>query len=122
MGKHSNIILYNKKTNLILGCAHNISQEKSSVRELWGGIEYSYPPPQNKIDILNDSFGGFASLIYGLDEPELIASTISKKYQRQGNLPCLYFLQNFEKSVDKYLIRGIIVFSSQRLRVLKFKY
>ncbi|MBR1977038.1 NFACT family protein [bacterium] len=80
MGKHSNIILYNKKTNLILGCAHNISQEKSSVRELWGGIKYSYPPPQNKIDILNDSFGGFASLIYGLDEPELIANAISKKY------------------------------------------
>ncbi len=80
MGKHSNIILYNQKTNVILGCAHNISQEKSSVRELWGGIEYSYPPKQNKIDILHDSFGGFASLIYGLSELDEITSAISQKY------------------------------------------
>lgn len=80
MGKHSNIILYNQKTGLILGCAHNISQEKSSVRELWGGIKYSYPPKQNKIDILNDSFGGFASSIYGLETLDDIARAISQKY------------------------------------------
>ncbi|MBQ3102430.1 NFACT family protein [bacterium] len=80
MGKHSNIILYNQKTNVILGCAHNISQEKSAVRELWGGIEYSYPPKQDKIDILNDSFGGFAGLIYGLSEIGDITNAISKKY------------------------------------------
>lgn len=80
MGKHSNIILYNQKTGIILGCAHNISQEKSSVRELWGGIKYSYPPAQNKIDILCDSFGGFASLIYGLNGLDDITSSISGKY------------------------------------------
>ena len=44
MGKHSNVILYNAKTHIIIGCAHNISPEKSSLRELYGGIPYIYPP------------------------------------------------------------------------------
>lgn len=53
MGKHSNIILYNYDTNIIIGCAHNIGAEKSSVREMAGTLPYVYPPKQNKIDILN---------------------------------------------------------------------
>lgn len=48
MGKHSNIILYNADTNVILGCAHNVGSDKSSVREVIGGLPYVYPPKQNK--------------------------------------------------------------------------
>ena len=33
MGKHSNVILYNYDTNVILGCMHNIGAEKSRERE-----------------------------------------------------------------------------------------
>ncbi len=51
MGKYSNIVLYNYETNVILGCAHNVSSEKSRERELAGGLPYTYPPKQNKIDI-----------------------------------------------------------------------
>lgn len=51
MGKYSNIILYNYETNVILGCAHNVSSEKSRERELAGGLPYIYPPGQNKLDI-----------------------------------------------------------------------
>ena len=47
MGKHSNIILYNADTNIIIGCAHNIGAEKSRKREIYGGIPYVYPPQQN---------------------------------------------------------------------------
>lgn len=46
MGKHSNVVLYNYDTNIILGCAHNIGAEKSRARELYGGIPYIYPPKQ----------------------------------------------------------------------------
>ena len=53
MGKHSNVILYNDDTNVILGCAHNVGAEKSQVREMAGTLPYTYPPKQNKIDILN---------------------------------------------------------------------
>lgn len=69
MGKHSNIILYNCDTNVILGCAHNIGAEKSRNRELAGTLPYIYPPRQSKCDILdyygdvfdlNESFLGFS--------------------------------------------------------------
>lgn len=56
MGKHSNAVLYNSDTNVIIGCAHNIGSEKSSVREMAGTLPYVYPPRQNKIDIM--SFNG----------------------------------------------------------------
>ena len=44
MGKHSNVILYNHDTNIILGCAHNVGAEKSREREMAGGLPYTYPP------------------------------------------------------------------------------
>ena len=74
MGKHSNIILYDKNTGIIIGCAHNVGEEKSRYRELQGGLKYMYPPksaglskeleeefknlPQEKINeyLITDSF------------------------------------------------------------------
>ena len=53
MGKHSNIILYNTDTGIILGCAHNVGSEKSREREVAGTLPYIYPPKQNKLDIKN---------------------------------------------------------------------
>ena len=47
MGKHSNVILYNHDTNVIIGCAHNVGAEKSRQREMAGGLPYVYPPRQN---------------------------------------------------------------------------
>ena len=44
MGKHSNVILYDKESSLIIGCAHNVGAEKSRYRELQGGLKYIYPP------------------------------------------------------------------------------
>ena len=59
MGKYSNIILYNKKTGLIIGSCHNVSPDKSSIREIYGGIKYIMPPKQNKLDILKTSYSTF---------------------------------------------------------------
>lgn len=44
MGKHSNVILYDRETKFIIGCAHNVGPEKSRYRELQGGLLYKYPP------------------------------------------------------------------------------
>lgn len=44
MGKHSNVILYDRETKVIIGCAHNVGPEKSRYRELQGGVTYIYPP------------------------------------------------------------------------------
>lgn len=43
MGKHSNVVLYNFDTNVIIGCAHNVGAEKSREREMMGGLPYAYP-------------------------------------------------------------------------------
>lgn len=67
MGKHSNIILYNANTKIITGSIHNISQDKSSVREIYGGINYIYPPKQNKLDILNISYAVFDEIAKDFD-------------------------------------------------------
>ena len=48
MGKHSNVILYNYDTNIILGCAHNVGSEKSREREMAGGLPYVYPSGRPK--------------------------------------------------------------------------
>ena len=53
MGKHSNIVLYNYDTNIIIGCAHNVGAEKSREREMSGTLPYTYPPRQHKRDIVN---------------------------------------------------------------------
>ena len=58
MGKHSNIILYDRDTSIIIGCAHNVGSEKSRYRELQGGLKYIYPPVhtiQNNITCLYKS-------------------------------------------------------------------
>lgn len=44
MGKHSNVILYDRETSIIIGCAHNVGPEKSRYREIQGGLKYIYPP------------------------------------------------------------------------------
>ena len=82
MGKHSNIALYNSKTGMIYGCAHNVGSEKSRDREMRGNVPYVYPPKQNKRDFLsyngqinfdtlaNDFFGfskPFAQMCKGID-------------------------------------------------------
>ncbi len=59
MGKYSNIILYNYDTNVIIGCAHNVSSEKSRERELCGMLPYIYPPKQKKKNLLKVSFQEF---------------------------------------------------------------
>ena len=47
MGKHSNIILYDRESSIIIGCAHNVGSEKSRYRELQGGFKYILPPQSN---------------------------------------------------------------------------
>ncbi len=63
MGKHSNIVLYNYDTNVIIGCAHNVGAEKSKDRELAGLLPYIYPPKQKKKDLLKTNFEKFYLLI-----------------------------------------------------------
>ncbi len=50
MGKHSNIILLNLKTNTIIDSIVHVNYEISSYRQVLPGKVYSEPPKQNKIN------------------------------------------------------------------------
>ncbi len=76
MGKYSNVILYNYDTNVIIGCAHNVSSEKSRERELYGMLPYVYPVKQKKKNILKTDFNTFKENVDNDD----IASSIASKY------------------------------------------
>lgn len=69
MGKHSNIILYNYETNIIQGCTHFVSHEKSRERELAGGYPYIYPPKQAKFNLSQISKEDFLQLAKIMDAP-----------------------------------------------------
>lgn len=74
MGKHSNVILYNCETSIIIGCAHNIGEEKSKDRELAGGLRYIYPLQKDKKNLLKTSFEDFYSDFRGEILPEVLNS------------------------------------------------
>lgn len=77
MGKYSNVVLYNYDTNVIIGCAHNVSSEKSRERELCGMLPYIYPPKQKKKNLPKVSFESFLETI---DKNNLLNSIVSSYY------------------------------------------
>lgn len=79
MGKHSNVILYNYDTNIILGCMHNIGAEKSRMREMAGGLPYVYPP-KSKRDNLLETPKEVVEARMNIDKDRL-AESFSSNYQ-----------------------------------------
>ena len=49
MGKHSNMILINPKTNLIIDSIKRLGSSTSQYRQVLPGLTYISPPPQKKI-------------------------------------------------------------------------
>ena len=80
MGKYSNVILYNLKTGIIIGCAHNVGEEKSKLRELAGTLPYVYPVPQDKTDICEENFEDFKEKFNGNFDKNSVACEIANDY------------------------------------------
>lgn len=110
MGKHSNVILYNASSKIILGSIHNISQDKSSIRVVYGGAKYIYPPLKNKLDILNCSYSTFFELYKDKDNLSSNFYYLSKTLldfilNKQNDCNVLFsFLQELQSGGNKDLI------------------
>ena len=132
MGKHSNVILYNYDTNVIIGCAHNVSAEKSRERELSGLMPYIYPPKQNKKNLLRVTFESFEK---NLDKENIfksISSTynyltmaiVEERYKLVHSLEELYFDLKQFLSQEKYnyftLFYGNIYLSIYKSTINKY--
>ena len=63
MGKHSNIILWDKATGKIIDSIKRISFDLSRVRQLLPGNPYTYPPTQGKMPITEVTLSFLESLI-----------------------------------------------------------
>lgn len=63
MGKHSNIILIDKKTKKIFDSIKRVPISLSSVRQILPGLEYETPPSQDKIDPFYLSKDDFIDII-----------------------------------------------------------
>ena len=63
MGRHSNIILLNKKTNIIIDSIKKVGSNISRYRQVLPGKEYIYPPNHNKINPLEVGEKEITSLI-----------------------------------------------------------
>lgn len=124
MGKHSNMILYNYDTNLILGCAHNVGAEKSREREMAGGLPYVYPsnrptqwyasdnPFQNNSDI--DDY--YAQVIYN-DKFEKLKSkytqiTKHKLKKAKTSFNKMQYRLEKEFDCDKYRLFGDLIMAN----------
>ena len=107
MGKYSNVILYNYDTNVIIGCAHNVSSEKSRERELYGMLPYVYPVKQRKKNLLKVDFETFKNLI----DIENIAQSISSKFYYL-TIPlikdCIELINPFDLKKLYEMITGIL--------------
>lgn len=53
MGRHSNITLVRKRDNLIMDSIKHITPEINTVRSLFPGIKYVFPPTSNKLNPLS---------------------------------------------------------------------
>lgn len=53
MGRHSNLILWDKESKKIIGASHNVTQEMSRQREVAPGLLYARPPGQEKPSIFS---------------------------------------------------------------------
>ena len=131
MGKHSNVILYNYDTNLIIGCAHNVGAEKSREREIFGGLPYIYPPKnvsiEKKWDCLlnfkpdnisvNDFIDNYYALHIANDKFKVLKgnyhSIISQKLKKVSkSLKQMEYKLQSDSDSDKYRLWGDLLMAN----------
>lgn len=131
MGKHSNVILYNTDTGLILGCAHNIGVEKSREREVYGGIPYVYPPKQNAVNAVwkclmdekndncsvNDFIDAYYTNFIALDKFKNLKSTykniVSQKLKKVNkSLKQMEYKLKTDSDSDNYRLWGDLLMAN----------
>jgi len=113
MGKHSNIVLYNYETNVIQGCAHPVSHEKSRERELAGGLPYIYPPKQDKYDLTKISTEQFFELAKIMNAP--VNVWLNEKFGFISKALATEFCNFLEIDIEKNKISAV---SQQKISYL----
>ena len=80
MGRHSNIILVNPATGLIMDSIKKVGSDVSSFREVLHGKEYISPPSQGKLDPVHTDYEAFAAAIWKQEETASAATALFNIY------------------------------------------
>lgn len=131
MGKHSNMILYNYDTNIIIGCAHNVGAEKSREREIYGGLPYVYPPKQNQTnktwaslvkeqgnvvcvnDLIDDYYSGYIAEVKFKNLKTTYKSLIEQKLKKVNkSLKQMEYKVLSDSDSDKYRLYGDLIMAN----------
>ena len=81
MGKHSNIILIDTKSNIILDSIKRIPISISRQRQVLPGLEYILPPSQNKLDIFNIDFSNYINHLKKTPQNTSLYKALYKSFQ-----------------------------------------
>ncbi len=80
MGKHSNIIFINYENKNIIDSIKRVSENMSSVRQVYPGIPYELPPSQSKLNPLDTDKSGFLDIMKNTNKGTLIYSFLYKSF------------------------------------------
>ncbi|MDD3437207.1 MAG: NFACT family protein [Candidatus Gastranaerophilales bacterium] len=114
MGKHSNVVLYNYDTNVIIGCAHNVGSDKSRERELIGGLPYVYP-----VKSKNKSFSGLSTVLYEIPSPLGGEGRVGGKKCPINQFIDNYFADIQEKEKIKSIKSKLLTVNKAKLKKVK---
>ncbi|MEN6327442.1 MAG: NFACT RNA binding domain-containing protein [Syntrophomonas sp.] len=76
MGRHSNIILVNPESNIIIDAIKRYGSDLSAYREVLPGKEYKIPPSQDKLNPLEAGYEEFADNMWKQAEQSSMASAL----------------------------------------------
>ncbi|HWP96166.1 MAG TPA: NFACT RNA binding domain-containing protein [Syntrophomonadaceae bacterium] len=88
MGKHSNIILVNPETGIIMDAIRKYGSDLSTYREVLPGKEYLLPPGQGKLNPLTASYEEFAALMYSQNEQITLSSALFHTFSGLSQFSC----------------------------------
>lgn len=80
MGRHSNIIIFDKESKVILDSIKRVSMDMSRVRQIYPGIKYDLPPKQDKVNPLNLDKKEFLNLLNNTNENTEIYKFLYQNY------------------------------------------
>ncbi len=106
MGRHSNLIFWDKDTNKIIGASHVVTPEMSRQREVAPGLLYVRPPQQDKPSVFDVSQEKFGELFQKI--PVLVSATASNPappaQPQSGNGPGPSHLSREVTTLEQWLL------------------
>lgn len=101
MGRHSNIILVDKSSSIIIDSIKRVYPDMSKIREILPGKQYVYPPTQSKLNLIDFSKEHFINAISLCSEKKVERALVDVM---QGFSPSLGREISFRANIyDKYI-------------------